>query len=117
MSTMRRRSRREWAQVVGAWKRSGLSATEFGKRRRVLPATLKWWRWRLGKAGLPGPVSAAPAPEFIEVAVVPSSERGRERRPVVAIELPGEIVIRVENGCDEETLRRVVTVLAGGRPC
>lgn len=112
MSTTRR-SQREWARIIAAWERSRLSPAEFCKRRRLSPETFGWWRWRLGKEA---PPAAGPVPEFVEVAVSAASAPGVEPRPVV-IELPGAIVVRVERGFDEETLRRVVGVLGGGRAC
>lgn len=111
----KRRGRREWERIVTAWERSGLSLAEFCERRKVLPRTLIWWRWRLGKAAVPGSTKTK-RPEFVEVAVVAPPVSGPESHPV-AIELPGDVVIRVEREFDEETLRRVVAVLVGARRC
>jgi len=109
----KRRSQREWARIIGTWERSGLSQAEFCGRRKLSLETFGWWRWRLGKE-TPRVVEDR-APAFVEVAVagppaVPAS------RPVV-IELPGAVVVRIEQGFDEDTLRRVVAVLTGGHSC
>jgi len=109
----KRRSQREWEQIVGAWKRSGLSSGEFCKRRRLSLETFGWWRWRLGKEGA---AEERTTTEFVEVAVVERSAPTPEQR-AIAIELPCAIVIRVEKGFDEDSLRRVMAVLAGGWAC
>jgi hypothetical protein len=111
MST-KRRSQREWEGIIEAWERSRLSPGEFCKRRRLSSETFGWWRWRLGKGGA---AAGGKASDFVEVAVAPPSASTLER-PIV-IELPGAIVIRVESGFDDETLRRVMAVVAGGRSC
>lgn len=103
----KRRSQREWEEIVRAFERSGLSQGEFCKRRKLSTETFGWWRWRLGKGAPP-----AETPEFVEVAVVGAAGC----RPVT-IEFAGAVVVRVERGFDEETLRRVVAVLAGERAC
>lgn len=46
----RRRSAAEWASLVGAWTKSGLSAGEFGANRGIEGARLKWWKWHLERA-------------------------------------------------------------------
>ncbi len=38
-----RRSRSWWANTVARWKASGLSASEFAARERVVERTLRWW--------------------------------------------------------------------------
>ena len=42
----RRRSAREWAEEVAAWKRSGFTAKDYASRRRNSAATLLWWSSR-----------------------------------------------------------------------
>ena len=39
---------RQGRRVVNAWRESGLSATEFGRRQGIGPQRLYWWRKRLG---------------------------------------------------------------------
>jgi hypothetical protein len=36
---------------VRRWKASGLTAEAFAVREGIAPATLSWWRWRLGRDG------------------------------------------------------------------
>jgi hypothetical protein len=42
----KRRPAAEWASLVEAWTKSGLSAAEFGAKRGIEGARLKWWKWR-----------------------------------------------------------------------
>lgn len=44
-----RRSAREWAKVVRAWRQSGLAATTFAAERGISPNTFAWWRWKLAR--------------------------------------------------------------------
>lgn len=46
-----RRSAAEWKSLVEAWKKSGLSSTEFGEKHGVDGARLTWWKWHLGRSG------------------------------------------------------------------
>ena len=40
-----------WAQLVGAWEKSGLTQAEFCRRREVKAVTFAWWKRKLrGKA-------------------------------------------------------------------
>jgi transposase len=59
----RRRSAREWARLVAAWKKSGKSAADFAAARGVGPGTLTWWKWKLASR------TVAPAEELRLVAV------------------------------------------------
>jgi hypothetical protein len=59
----RRRSAREWARLVAAWKNSGKSAADFAVTRGVEPGTLTWWKWKLTSR------TAAPAEDLRLVAV------------------------------------------------
>ena len=61
------RSRAERAQLVGAWRASGLSAREFAARRRLNARTLQFWASALKRDG---EVARIDPVEFIEVATV-----------------------------------------------
>ena len=41
--------RTEWAERVGQWRRSGLTAKEFAHSVGVNVGTLTYWAWRLGR--------------------------------------------------------------------
>ena len=112
-----RRSAAQWARLVKKWKRSGETATEFGARVRVKPASLHSWRWRLRKAGLledDDATQTSAVPAFLPVHVV-SREREFEDEHAhaqhVEIVVDERNTIRVLPGFDDKTLRRVLDVL------
>ena len=61
--TPRRRSAREWARLVAAWKASGRSAADFAATRGIEPSRLTWWKWKLTSR------TASPSEELRLVAV------------------------------------------------
>jgi hypothetical protein len=42
-----RRTAKQWAREVRAWKRSGLTADEYASERDFAATTLRWWSSRL----------------------------------------------------------------------
>src|SRR4051794_32813059 len=54
----RRRSAREWAELVAEWERSGQDAVAFAAARGIKPRTFTWWRWRLRRGVSPEGASA-----------------------------------------------------------
>ena len=44
-------SRTDWAKRVEEWKKSGLTAREFGDRTGTTPKKLYWWSWSLRRQG------------------------------------------------------------------
>src|SRR5262245_50424422 len=94
--TTRRRWRAEDARAVLArLDSSGLSVPEFAARENLEPQRLYRWRAQLGAAGANGPA-------FIEI-----------KRAAMTIEvvLRCGLVVRVPEGFDEATLRRLVALL------
>lgn len=89
-----------WKQTVSRWKRSGLSAREFGEAEGVSPRTLAWWSsaLRRGTRAERGPGTIAP----IEIALPTSEPRG-----LVEIAVGGA-VLRVPSGTDVEYVAELV---------
>lgn len=68
-----------WRGLVRDWAGSGLSQTEFCRRRRVSPVTFSSWKRRLGTGPVgPSPVGAE-RPRFVEL--VASGPRDPLNRP------------------------------------
>jgi hypothetical protein len=44
-------TRTDWAKRVEEWKKSGLTAREFGERTGATPKKLYWWSWFLRRQG------------------------------------------------------------------
>jgi len=113
---------REMRGVLNEWERSGLTLTEFARRRDVRPSTLSWWRYVFRQAG---ERSAEPrkavrskgiarrehrAPgSFIEVKVGGSGSG--PAAPLLEVVLPSGYVIRVPREFDPVALRALTAAL------
>lgn len=117
---MERASRETWAKRVERWKDSGLTAREFAREMGVNARTLRYWKWKLGKEGwwrdrrsngkagtsLARSSRKPAAPRFVEVdaAVVAGADR-------LELAVGQRYVVRIPDGFDGETLRRVLDVV------
>jgi hypothetical protein len=72
-----------WARRVEQWKRSGLTAAEFGAREGFEGRQLSWWKWRLSQQvageGSPAPRKRAARPASLTF--VPARVVDRARAP------------------------------------
>lgn len=103
------RSRRHWRTddaraVLERLTSSGLSVQNFAAREGLNVARLYRWRKAIASVGAPG----SPTPAFLEVA--------RGPRPGVEVVLPTGVILRVPNGFEDETVRRLVEILEGQPP-
>jgi hypothetical protein len=104
----RRRSAREWAHLVGAWKRSGLTAKEFGASEGVSAHSLGWWRWRLRSR------SGVAAVRFARVDVQADAAPAGKSMASPTWELVTKRgTLRVHDGIGEEPLHAVLRALLG----
>jgi hypothetical protein len=119
--------RRSWLRHARAWKKSGLSCSEYAAANELSAGSLSWWAWKLRSEGqdVPGgrperrgqPKARSrkrsrrsDAPSFIEVAAIPQASRGGG----IEIEASG-MVIRAEVGFDEAHLARVLAAVEARR--
>ena len=87
------RGREYWEPLVQQLLDSGEDLPSFARKRGLKAASLRWWRWHLGR--LPRFVElVAPAASTLEVIV-------------------GGRTVRVESGFDEKTFVRVIQLLEG----
>jgi len=110
-----------WADVVSAWRASGLSQREFCLRRGISDRALNNWLYKSPYRERVAQILAArshgdlPAetPRFMPVSVVAVTEDTDAKSLASPIEvvLPGGLRIAVTPGFDAETLRRVVVTL------
>lgn len=116
MSKARRRSARDWARLVGEWRRSGQAAGEFAAARGLRARTLVWWRWRLRRCGRKASKRETPGSvQLVRVEV--GDDRAAEASMAdgnVAWELvgPSGHVLRVY-GREAELLREALAALMG----
>jgi transposase len=115
---MARRTARQWFRLVARWKRSGLSAREFGAKARVDFRSLHWWSWAIRKRAMQQEEPATfadDAPAFLPVHIVerdaiPEKVTSAAGEPVEIV-IDARLAVRVGPGFDEATLRRVLEVL------
>jgi len=120
MATRTAKAERRWRRIVENWRRSGLSAAAFGKRRGITAGMIYVWSSRLKKKD--AVVAEATQPDttlrFLPVEVIkeaPTAYSPRamqdEHHDVLEIVLPRGVVIRVPPRADLSHLRRVVAAL------
>lgn len=95
----KRVSRVEWTQRVRDWEASGLSAADYGRRKRLKPSALKWWRWKLSH-------DEATSPAFVEVHVVDEVAGAHS----IEIVLANGRIVRVPPSFNDEVLGRVMSL-------
>jgi hypothetical protein len=93
---------------VRAWEASGLSARAYGARAGVNPNTLVGWRWQQRRQGEARSAPAARGLEFVELRAA-GGDAGRDA--TIELRLEG-LTVRVPDGFEPETLRRVLEVVA-----
>jgi hypothetical protein len=94
-----------WRDLIDRWKTSGQSVTAFCAAHHVNQATFYSWRKRLATLGRD---TAAPAPTFAPVRVVPD--------PMAEVILPNGLIVRVPAATDPAAVARLVAAL-GGAAC
>jgi transposase len=100
-----RLSREEWSKRVQRWQDSGLSAEQFAAEIGTKAATLKFWKYKLGKAE-PVPTQARPLP-LVEIKAAPAA--AVESR--LELDLGGGRRIFVPAEFDAGALKRLIAVL------
>src|SRR6516162_5750133 len=100
----RRHSKPEpfWRDLIDRWKASGQSVAAFCNAQRVSEATFYAWRKRLATRGRD---TAAPAPTFAPVRIVPD--------PTADVILPNGLIVRVPAATDPAAVARLVAALGG----
>jgi transposase-like protein len=91
-----------WRNLIHCWKSSGQSVAAFCAANHVSPATFYSWRKRLATHGRD---TAAPAPTFAPVRVVPD--------PTADIILPNGLIVRVPAATDPAAVAKLVAALGG----
>lgn len=122
---MERVSASKWAERVRQLERSGLTAEEFASQRGLKLQRLTFWRWKLQRDGLTAPRGrgalqrasvagrdiAGAGPKFVELPTATLDASGAELELVLAC----GVTLRVPNGFDEQTLKRVLRAVEASR--
>lgn len=113
------RTQAEWIEEVRRWRKSGLTATEYGAKHDVHPGTLMVWGSKLREVvPLAGRRRQRGAGMFLPVRATSG-----ERPPVSTAEAGVEVVlrngrrVRVGGDFQAEVLARVLDVAEGGGRC
>jgi transposase-like protein len=118
MSTTKQRDphkERFWRRIVQQWRKSGLSVRDFCRQRDLPKPRFYAWRRTLQQRD-------AEAARFIPVRVVPQvmtqpvTDAGRLSTGLELILGSGQR-LSVGPAFDDDTLRRLLTILEEGRPC
>ena len=108
----------ERAEILTQWKQSGESAVTCAARHGIAPATLYYWR---NKDREPAVSSAQDSqlPTFLPVRVVAPEAQKRSEASAVACELDAGqgMRVRIYRGCDDATLRAVISAIRGAGGC
>ena len=113
-NSTRRRSAAQWAILVRAWERSGVSATDFAADHEVSPATLTWWRWRLATKGT-GMALVPPEPARLVEVCIASEDAPRLASTGWELVTARGHVLRVREGIDPRDLQTVLAALLSPR--
>lgn len=97
----------ERSDHLRAWEASGLSARAYGAQVGINPNTLVGWRWQRRQQASDDPPAAIGRMEWIELPVPRGSA---ERDETIELRI-ASLSIRVPNGFEATTLRRVLDVV------
>ena len=103
-SASRNEQREEfWRRIVSGHPRSGMSVVAWCGEHGVSAPSFYAWRHRL----------AQHRPRLLPVEIIPSE--ASKNTSALEIELPNQIKVRVQSGCELELLRQVLTMLQQDR--
>jgi hypothetical protein len=122
MKQQQRMKSSDWAEMIGQWQASGLTAEEFGRRNNINGRRLSWWKWHLGRAareGKPKPGGGAHrGPRMLPVRVVASGlgSGGSSGPRQVEVVVRGGRVLRIGVQSEAE-LRGLIRMLEEATAC
>lgn len=101
------RAEGRWRALIREQEGTGLSVSEFARRRGVSVATLYWWRSQLCRRGGRGRATRLVAVEVVGSKAVDPSNGDRD----FELELAGGRRLRVPSRFDAEALSRLIVVV------
>jgi hypothetical protein len=102
-----------WRKAIERWRTSRLCVRAYCQQYGLSEANFHAWRRTLAARD-------AEAPPFAAVRVLPEEPSGitaPAAHGTLELLLANRRVVRIAPGFDEATLRRLLAVLEGGRPC
>jgi transposase len=119
MKQQQRMRSSDWAELIGRWQASGLTAEEFGRRNNINGKRLSWWKWQLGRAGRVEPGGGVRrGPRMLPVRVVASGtgSGGSSGPRQVEVVVRGGRVLRIGVQGEAE-LRGLIRMLEEATGC
>ena len=95
-----------WRRIVSGHPRSGMSVVAWCGEHGVSAPSFYVWRQRLAQR-------KRRRPQLLPVAIIPSA--AAENTSALEIELPNQVKVRVQSGCELELLRQVLLMLQQDR--
>ncbi len=95
-----------WRRIVSGHPRSGMSVLAWCGEHGVSAPSFYIWRQRLAQR-------KGRRPQLLPVEIIPSA--AAENTSALEIELPNQVKVRVQSGCELELLRQVLLMLQQGR--
>jgi hypothetical protein len=118
----------KWGRLVEEWLGSGLTQEAFCRRRGVSVATLRWWKWRLGReersarvppgasGGTPPPGSLVPV-RIVESRFPVSQAASLKEAGGYEVVLPCGWRLHVPVDFDAQSLARLLAVVEAQSRC
>ena len=106
---MRDGTRAKWTELIERWGESGLTGAAFARREGLNAGTLSYWKWRLRREGRRTALArrgSGRGPAFVEVVATIPTVADR-----IEVVVDGKLVVRVPDGFDDATLRRVLAAV------
>lgn len=111
---MARASRAEWTKRVAEWAESGLSGAEFAEKAGLKEATLRHWKWQLGRERRQRRARKRPAAKAAFVEVRPALTAQLVAADGFELVVREGLRVRVPPSFDDAALRRLLAVLTEG---
>jgi transposase-like protein len=110
-SVSRRQGREQfWRRIVSGQPRSGLTVAAWCGEHGVSAPSFYVWRQRFAQRNADRKLRK---PQLLPVEIIPSATD--ENGSALEIELPSQVKVRVQPGCELELLRQVLTMLQQDR--
>ena len=95
-----------WRRLLGQWRRSGLTASQFCQQQGISQPSFYAWRWEIALRDQPATITPqASTPTFVKLALEAAAPSA------VEIVLADGRLLRVRSGCDTELLRQLLRLL------
>jgi transposase len=96
---------KSWRRLLGQWRRSGLSASQFCQQHGISPPNFYAWRREIARRDQPATIRPSSTPTFVKLAL-----EGAAPSPLEIVLADGRL-LRVRPGFDAALLRQLLRLL------